>query len=151
MDLKSNALDSMIWPSDQEYIQIINLKRTAYKEKKAIKKGKIALIIILIFSVLSVYGNWLLVIPLAAYSYSLYILKQQPKLALEITMAAYGLVQLYSMGIGIKMLGFSPFLLAGLVIPGIFFLFLWLGYQGAKKYEVAKQRLVDLEVNVAMV
>jgi hypothetical protein len=149
--LESAPLDTMRWPSQDEYVEIINLKRAAHDAKKNIKKGKIALIILGVLSLFGAMNPPLYVIPTLVYGWCIYNLKNKPKLSFEVSMVVYGLLALYNLSVSFRFLISNFAGLFALVFPAIFLFFLFLGYKAAKKYEDARQRLMDLEVDVSKV
>lgn len=148
---QSQPLDTMRWPSKEEYVDIINNKRVAYHARKKIKKGKIILIILAVLGLLGAMRPPLYILPSLVYGWAIYNLKDKPKLSFEVSLVVYGLLALYSIGMSFTYLMRSFAAVFVFVIPAIFIFFLFKGYEGAKKFEEARQRLVDLEVDVSKI
>ena len=132
--------------SDDDYLEIINLKRAIEAEEKKVEHGKYALWFLILITIigglyeLSVYNEKALLlgiyIPIILiYFVCAFLLKAKPQMSFIIALSVYGLVQLLG-AIGDPML-----IIRGLLIKIIIVYYLAIAIGAAGKYERSKSRL----------
>lgn len=151
--MNQEIVDSILFSTNDAYIKIINLKRSAYRTQKTIKGARIVTIIFIVISTISLLLLNPLVIPLlVAYIIALRFLKNKnPVYGIGLALFTYTLPQIYQLGSFLYFEGIQPSLFFSLIIPSIFIYFLVKALPAAKLYEKTIIQLQDLNVDTTNV
>ena len=138
--------------SPNDYVEIINLKRTLAEDEKKVEHGTYAVWVLIVITALaavyemSVYDETALLlgiyIPiLVVYFGCAFYMKTKPQMAFIVVLSVYGIVQF------LGMLADPMALIRGLLLKIILVYYLAVAISAAGRYEKAKKRLYDLEAD----
>lgn len=152
MNLDNDILDNnpSFRNSNEDFAEIINLKREALVEEKKVSAGKTATWILIVLTVIAgIYESTLFEEPMlilgfyavvvAIYVGGIIYSSSNAKIGLIIVTVMFVLIQLLSL------LGDPMTFMLSIIFKGIFLYFLIQGIMGASKLERIKKRLFDLD------
>jgi len=151
--MKQVSSEELIMTTNNDYEQIINLKRTAFKDRKNIRYGKNVLIVLAVISV----PGWLLGLSLLGLLVSaillstIYFFERQPILITGFYFCLYVVNLLYDFYKTLSTTGFKPTSLITFIFSGVILYFLTKAFFSALNYKKSVNQLEDLNIDISRV